>query len=57
MLISSRKLSLEAIGGLQPISVGTQITMLQCTIAGGRTKGANKKSFVFVRQHGGYDVT
>ena len=31
--------------------------MLQCTIAGGRTKGANKKSFVFVHQHGGYDVT
>ena len=36
---------------------GTQITMLQCTIAGGRTEGANKKSFVFVHQHGGCDVT
>ena len=33
------------------------ITMLQCTIAGGRTKGAiNWKSFVFVHQHGGYGV-
>ena len=31
--------------------------MLQCTIAGGRTKGANEKSFVFVHQHGGHDVT
>jgi len=31
--------------------------MLQCTIAGGRTKGANEKSVVFVHQHGGYDVT
>ena len=29
--------------------------MLQCAIAGGRTKGANEKSFVFVHQHGGYD--
>ena len=38
-------------------SLGTQITMLQCTIVGGRTKGANKESFVFVHQHGGYDVT
>ena len=38
-------------------SLGTQITMLQCTIAGGRTKGANQKSFVFVHQHGCYDVT
>ena len=34
----------------------TQITMPQCAIAGGRTKGANKKSFVFVHQHGGNDV-
>ena len=33
------------------------MTMLQCTIAGGRTKGAKEKSFVFVHQHGGYDVT
>ena len=32
--------------------------MLQCTIAGGRTKGANEKCFVFVHQYGGYnDVT
>ena len=31
--------------------------MLQCTIADGRTKGANKKSFVFVHQHRSYDVT
>ena len=33
-------------------SLGTQIAMLQCTIAGGLTKGANEKSFVFVHQHG-----
>ena len=33
-------------------SLETQITMLQCTIAGGRTKGANEQSFVFVHQHG-----
>ena len=31
--------------------------MLQCTIAGGRTKGAYQKSFVFVHQHGCYYVT
>ena len=31
--------------------------MLQYTIAGGRTKGANDRSFVFVHQHGGDDVT
>ena len=31
--------------------------MLLCTIAGGRKKGAKEKSFVFVHQHGGYDVT
>ena len=31
--------------------------MLQCTIAGKRTKGSDEKSFVFVHQHGGYDVT
>ena len=37
--------------------LGTQITNPQCTIAGGRTKRANEKSFVFVDQHGGYDVT
>ena len=29
--------------------------MLQSTIAGGRIKGANEKSFVFVYQHSGYD--
>ena len=38
-------------------SLGTQITMLQCTIAGGRTKAATEKSFVFVHKHGGYAVT
>ena len=27
--------------------------MLQCTIFGGRTKGANEKYFVFVHQYGG----
>ena len=31
--------------------------MLQCANAGGRTRGANEKCFVFVHQHGGYDVT
>ena len=30
-------------------SLGTQIAMLQCTIAGVRTKGANEKSFVNFR--------
>ena len=30
-------------------ALGTQITMLQCTTAGGRAKGANEKSFVFVQ--------
>ena len=38
-------------------SLKTQITMLQCTIAGGRTKGTNERSFVFVHQHGGDDGT
>ena len=38
-------------------SLETRITILQCTIAGGRTKGANERSFVFVHQHGGDDVT
>ena len=33
------------------------MTMLLCTIASGQKKGANEKSFVFVHQHGGYDVT
>ena len=41
---------------LQPLSE-KQITMLKCTIAGGRTKGANERSFVFVHQYGGDDVT
>ena len=47
------------IGGLQPILRDTDnAAMLQCTIAGGRTKGANdERSFVFVHQHGGNDVT
>ena len=47
------------IGGLQPVSrdTETQITMLQGTTAGGRTRGANEKSFAFVYQHGSYDVT
>ena len=45
------------IGGLQPILRDTDnAAMLQCTIAGGRTKGANdERSFVFVHQHGGND--
>ena len=30
--------------------------MLQCTIAGDRTKGANEQSISFVHQHGGYDL-
>ena len=38
-------------------SLGTKTTMLQCAIAAGRTKAANQKSFVFVHQHGSYDVT
>ena len=42
---------------LQKQSFETQVTMLQCTTAGGRTKGANGRSFVFVNQHGGDDVT
>ena len=37
--------------------LGTQITILQCTIAGGRTIGPYEKSFIFVHQHGSYDVT
>ena len=31
--------------------------MMQCTIDGGRIKGANERSFLFVHQHGGDDVT
>ena len=38
-------------------SLEVQITMLQCTIAGGRIKGTNERSFVFVYQHSGDDVT
>ena len=34
----------------------TQITMLQCAIAGGRTKGSNERSIVFVHQHGDDEV-
>ena len=30
--------------------------MLQCTIAGGRTKRANERPFVFIHQHGSDDV-
>ena len=33
------------------------MTMVKCTNAGGRTKGANERSIVFVHQHGGDDVT
>ena len=32
-------------------------TIEKCTIAGGRTKEAKERSFVFVHQHGGDDVT
>ena len=39
-------------GGLQPIS-----KPCKCIIAAGQTKGANERSFVFVHQHGGDDVT
>ena len=38
-------------------SLETQITILQCAIAGVRTKEANERSFVCVHQHGGDDVT
>ena len=38
-------------------SLETQITMPRCSIAGGRKKGDNERSFVFVHQHGGDDVT
>ena len=49
----------QLIGGLQPISRATDnhAAMLPIIIAGGKTKGANWKSFVFVHQHGGYYVT
>ena len=46
-----------SIGGLQAISRGTDNNAALCTIAGGRTKVANEKSFLFVHQHGGYDIT
>ena len=32
------------------------MTMVKRTNAGGRTKGANERSIVFVHQHGGDDV-
>ena len=35
----------------------TQITMMKCTNAGGRTKAANEKSIVLVHQHGRDHVT
>ena len=38
-------------------SLETQMTMVKRTNAGGRTKGANERSIVFVHQHGGDDVT
>ena len=37
--------------------IQTQITMMLCTIAGGQTKGANERSFVFVLLHGSDDST
>ena len=43
--------------GVCSSSLETQITMLQCTIAGGRTKEANERSFVFFHQHGRDDLT
>ena len=33
------------------------MTMVKRTNAGGRTKGADERSIVFVHQHGGDDVT
>ena len=35
----------------------TPITIGKCTTSGERTKEANERSFVFVHQHGGDDVT
>ena len=35
----------------------TQLTMAKRTNAGGRQKGANERSIVYVHQHGGDDVT
>lgn len=37
-------------------SLRTHITMPQYTIAGGRTKGANERSFLFVHQHDSYGL-
>ena len=34
----------------------TQVTMVKCTNAGGRTKGASEQTIVFVHQHGRDDV-
>ena len=45
----------EWIGGLQPVSRDTDNNAAMY-IAGGRTKGANEKFFIFGHQHG-YDVT
>ena len=42
---------------MQPISRDRDDNAAMHNISGGRTKGANEKSFVFVHQHGGYDVT
>ena len=39
----------------QPLQ--TPIAIEKCTTSGGRTKEANERSFVFVHQHGGDDVT
>ena len=33
------------------------VTMVKCTNAGGRTKGANEKAIVLVHQHGRDDIT
>ena len=38
-------------------SLETQMTMVKRKNAGGRTKGANERSIVFVHQHGGDGVT
>ena len=46
----------QTIGGFS-INLWRDIKMLQYKIAGGRTKGANKRSFVFVHLHGGDNVT
>ena len=38
-------------------SLETQVTMVKCTNAVGRTKGANEKSIVVIHQHGRDNVT